>query len=180
MRSVIPIPISIIALSALVIVAGCVSPPPAEPPRPRPTLAPPPPLPAPAAPAAADWRDWPVTPGTWTYGRDTRGSRAMFGVANADARLVLRCDTAERRVYLSRAGENPAPFAVRTSSVTRAVPVRSTGGTMPYVAAAMAPTDPLLDAMAFSRGRFAIDQAGGSPLVVPAWAEIGRVIEDCR
>jgi len=163
----------------LLIIAGCVSPPPPEPPRPRPTFAPPP-LPLPPPPAPADWRDWPVTPGTWTYARDTRGSRALFGVANAAARLVMRCDLAERRVNLSRGGSSPAPLAVLTSSTTRAVPVRTIGGAAPSVAAAFAPNDPLLDAMAFSRGRFAIEQAGAPPLVVPAWAEIGRVIEDCR
>ena len=40
--------------------------------------------------------------------------------------------------------------------------------------------DPLLDAIAFSRGRFAVTMAGGSPLVVPAWPEAARTIEDCR
>lgn len=161
--------------TVLLIVAGCVSPPPPEPPRPRPTFASPPPAP-PAAPAPADWRDWPVTPGTWSYARDPRGSRATFG----GDRLVMRCDLAERRIVLSRGGSSAAPLAVRTSSTTRAVSVRPSGGAVPSVAAAFAPNDPLLDAMAFSRGRFAIEQAGAPPLVMPAWAEIGRVIEDCR
>ena len=43
-----------------------------------------------------------------------------------------------------------------------------------------APNDPLLDAIAFSRGRFVIEQTGQPPLVLPPHAEIGRVIEDCR
>ena len=38
----------------------------------------------------------------------------------------------------------------------------------------------LLDAMAFSRGRFAIDVNGLPSLYLPAWPEVGRVIEDCR
>jgi len=169
-------PAAVIA-GLLVTVPSCVSPPP-EPPRPVPTFAPPPALPpAPPAPAAADWRDWPVTPGTWTYARDGRGSRAAFG----GTRLVMRCDLAERRIYLSRGGSGAAPLAVRTSSTTRAVPVRAGGGGgTSSVAAVFTPTDPLLDAMAFSRGRFAIEQAGAPTLVVPAWAEIGRVVEDCR
>ncbi len=33
--------------------------------------------------------------------------------------------------------------------------------------------DPLLDAMAFSRGRFTNEQSGQVPLVIPAYAEIG-------
>jgi hypothetical protein len=51
---------------------------------------------------------------------------------------------------------------------------------VPYVAAALAVNDPLLDAMAFSRGRVAIQQDGAQTLVIPPYAEIGRVIEDCR
>ncbi len=139
--------------------------------------APPPPAPA---PLAADWRDWPLTPGTWRYERDARGTRALFGGVGSDALLVLRCDLPARRFFLSRAGQATGPLTVRTSSTTKAVAVRPTGGVPPYVAAEPSARDPLLDAMAFSRGRFVIEQAGAATLVVPAYAEIGRVIEDCR
>jgi hypothetical protein len=114
------------------------------------------------------------------YRRDARGSIALFGPANADASLTLRCDTAARQVYLSRAGSTPTPLTIRTSSLTRALPIQPTGGTPPYVAVALAPNDPLLEAMGFSRGRFVVQQAGMPALVVPAWAEIERVTEDCR
>ncbi|WP_298808269.1 hypothetical protein [uncultured Sphingomonas sp.] len=166
-------------LAVLLCAAGCVAPPrapaPVDGPRPTPTVA----LPAPA-PASADWQDWPRTPGTWTYQRDARGSRALFGTAGQDALAVLRCDQGERRVFLSRPGSAAAPFTIRTTSTTRSVSAQPTGGTPPYVATAFAPTDPLLDAMAFSRGRFTIEQAGTPALVLPPYAEIGRVIEDCR
>lgn len=168
------------ALAALAL-ASCVS----APPRPAPVApAPPPPPPAPVtapapAPLADDWRDWPLTPGTWRYAPDSRGTRAMFG-AGGDALVVLRCDRAERRMYLSRTGTAVTPFTVRTSSVSRAVAVQPTGGSQPYVAGALATNDPLLDAMAFSRGRFVIQQQGAPTLVIPAYAEVGRVIEDCR
>ncbi len=69
---------------------------------------------------------------------------------------------------------------VRTSSALRTLATQPTGGAEPYVAAALAPRDALLDAIAFSRGRFIVEQAGQPPLVVPSWAEIGRVVEDCR
>ncbi len=145
------------------------------------------PLPSPAAPPpaappprAADWRDWPATPGTWTYRRDERGSVAMFGQMGADALAVLRCDVQNRRLFLSRAGTATTPFTIRTSSVTRQLPTGATGGEPPYAAALLPAGDPLLDAMAFSRGRFTLEQAGLAPLALPAWAEVGRVIEDCR
>jgi hypothetical protein len=58
--------------------------------------------------------------------------------------------------------------------------MQPTGGTPPYVATALAATDPLLDAIAFSRGRVTLEQAGLAPLVVPPYAEVARTIEDCR
>ena len=131
-------------------------------------------------PPAADWRDWPVTPGTWAYRRDERGAVAMFGQPGADASAVLRCDLPNRRMFLSRTGAATGGFTVRTSSVTRQLATGATGGTPAYVAATLAANDPLLDAMAFSRGRFTLEQPGQPPLVLPAWAEVGRVVEDCR
>lgn len=167
------------ALFLVVAASACV--PRADPPPPAPTrpVAPPPAAAPRPAPLAADWRDWPLTPGTWTYRQDARGSLALFGTPGADALLTLRCDRAARQLYLSRAGADTRPLTVRTTSLTRAVPVQPTGGIPAYVAAALGATDPLLDAMAFSRGRFVVEQAG-APLVIPPYAEIGRTIEDCR
>jgi len=34
--------------------------------------------------------------------------------------------------------------------------------------------------MAYSRGKFAIEVMGLEPLIVLAWPEVSRVIEDCR
>lgn len=167
----------ILVLFLLIAAASCAPPPP----RPIGQRTPiPPPPPAVPPPRAADWRDWPVTPGTWTYRRDDRGSVAMFGQPGADALAVLRCDLSNRRLFLSRAGAAAEPFTVRTTSATRLLQTGATGGEPAYVAAVLPATDPLLDAIAFSRGRFALEQAGVAPLVLPAWAEVGRVIEDCR
>lgn len=172
MRALLPLP-------ALLALAACGAPAPRPMPEPARRQPPPPALPVPAPPAA-DWRDWPVTPGTWTYARDERGSLALFGPAGGEALLSLRCEAGTRQVYLSRAGVQTGALTIRTSSATRVLPTRPTGGTPPYAAVALTPTDPLLDAMGFSRGRFVVEQAGTAPLVVPAWAEIERVTEDCR
>jgi len=40
--------------------------------------------------------------------------------------------------------------------------------------------DKLLDGLAQSRGRIAVGISGQPMLVAPAWAEIGRVVEECR
>ncbi|MCP3734800.1 hypothetical protein M9979_07945 [Sphingomonas sp. RP10(2022)] len=170
----------VLPIIALSLAAGaCVPQTAPPPPAPTPVSAAPRPAP-PVVTASSDWRDWPLTPGTWTYRRDDRGSLALFGTPNADARLTLRCDLSRRQVFLSVAGATATALTIRTSSTTRALAVQPTGGTPAYVAAALAPNDGLLDAMGFSRGRFVIQQAGGGTLVVPAWAEIERVTEDCR
>ena len=175
MRRTLPIRPAGAALVAAL--ASCTPAPPRVPP---PVVAPLPPAPPPAPRPATDWRDWPVTPGTWTYRQDARGSLALFGEPGGDALLTLRCDRSARAIYLSRAGTAPAPMTLRTSSTVRALVVQPTGGTPPYVAAALRPGDPLLDALGFSRGRFTVEQPGTPTLVVPAWAEVERVTEDCR
>lgn len=166
-------------LLLLTAVAACVAPPPAREPPPPPRAMPAPPAPPRPAPVA-DWRDRAVTPGTWVYDRDARGTRAVYGRSGADALLVLRCDRMGGRILLSRAGTATAPLTIRTTGATRVIPVQPTGGTLPYTAVTLTPNDPLLDAMAFSRGKLVVEQPGAATLVLPAWAEIGRVVEDCR
>ncbi|MCU6455983.1 hypothetical protein LPN01_18045 [Sphingomonas sp. A2-49] len=148
--------------------------PPAPPPTPVPVV---PVAPPPVPTASSDWRDWPLTPGDWTYRAEPGGSVARFGAAGGDALLTLRCDRATRRIGMTVAGGGAAPLTIRTSSLVRTLPVQ------PGAAAAgitLAATDGLLDAIGFSRGRFVIERGGAATLVVPAWAEIERVTEDCR
>ena len=66
--------------------------------------------------------------------------------------------------------------------------IRTTTGALqwPSVAGTSGPSvtrpasDPGFDWIAFSRGRIAIEADGMSRLIAPVWAEISRVIEDCR
>ena len=108
----------------------------------------------------------PLTPGQWIYARTAEGSEARFGNL-----FSVRCVAASRVVILRRL-DLPAPqsLTITTDLSSRAIPASGT----------LLETDPLLDAIAFSRGRFVVTMAGGSPLVVPAWPEAARTIEDCR
>jgi len=171
----------IAALVSLVVIGSCSAPRivPAPAPRPAPTP-PPPPVTAPAQVLGEDWRDWPLTPGDWVYRQDARGSIALFGPRGADALLTLRCDRGARMIYLSRQGGAPASVTLRTSTLLRNLAMVPTGGTPPYLAVAINPRDSLLDAMGFSRGRFVVEQGIAPPLVIPAYAEVERVTEDCR
>jgi len=165
-------------LVALVLppLSACVAPP-ARPagPLPRPTVAPPPP----PRPAAAPVVEGAVAPGVWTYAIDARGSRALFGETGRDALMLIRCDRAARRIYLSVPGGAAGMLALRATSTVKSVPTRPTGSTPPYVAADLSPADPILDALAFSRGRFTV-ALDGRATTVPAWPEFTRVVEDCR
>lgn len=69
---------------------------------------------------------------------------------------------------------------IRTETANRVITSRVTGPRMTHISVTLEARDPLLDAMAFSNGRFAINAASERALVVPAWPEITRVIEDCR
>ncbi len=64
--------------------------------------------------------------------------------------------------------------------MTRVLSVAADGDPPHGVSASLPANDPLLDAIGFSRGRFVVEQAGTPPLVLPAWAEVERVVEDCR
>ena len=169
----------ILAFASLAVLAGCVAPsaPPPVPARPVPVPAPAPaPLPPPPPAASSDWRDWPLAPGGWSYRQDSRGSVALFGPAG-DPALTLRCDRSARQLQLTRRGATAGTMIVRTSSTARNL---TTGGATDGASASLPANDQLVDAMGYSRGRFVVETAPLPPLVVPAWAEVLRVAEDCR
>ena len=169
-------------LAGIAFLSACAAP---RKPEPAALPAPPPPRPvatAMPAPPPADWRDAPLTSGTWNYEPGTAGSVARFGPESGAALASLRCDRAAGQIVLHRAGSapGPLPLTITTSTATRAFTATPDAGTTPQLMLAFAPRDPVLDGMAFSRGRFVIEVAGLPTLYLPAWPEIGRVIEDCR
>ena len=121
----------------------------------------------------------PVT-GNWIWTQVAGGSEATFVNASAMPQLTIHCTVATRRVTISRPAAGAAPFlSVWTSSATRNLPssyLPATG----RLTADLGAYDTLLDAIVFSRGRFAVGISGQPTLVVPAWAEAARVVEDCR
>ena len=165
---ILPLACAALTLAAL---ASCAPRP--APPQPAP---PPPPAPAqppqPAPPPPAEWEDAPASPGDWSLD----GASAAFGSAQG-VLLILRCDGG-RQVSLVRAGaRNGNALTVRTTYGARALPASASSEGL---AARLAAFDPLLDSIAFSRGRFAVEAPGLPRLIVPAWPEAARVVEDCR
>ena len=176
------------AVGGLLLLTNCVSAPPPSQPRP----AAPPAASPPAAPIARDWREWPVARGDWSYRPIAGGTLATFGLQGQTAELAIRCETATRRLFFARttaAQTRPGDqMTVRTTFgdfqwpisdlPTVASEVKGTSAT--FAIAIRASNDAALDKIAFTRGRFAIEAPGAAPLSVPGWAEVSRVIEDCR
>lgn len=135
--------------------------------------------------ASTDWRDMAQTPGTWTWGMDGPRSTARYGVAGAAPVAMMRCDPASQVVTLWRGvtvGSAPAAtqvaLVVNTTGTRKILTAQADGAG--GVQVALAPRDPLLDEIAFSRGRFMLESPGGTTLYLPSWPELSRVIEDCR
>ncbi len=181
------------AFSAILLAAGCSGVVPAPTPAPAETQVPtPPPAPTPAPapsptpppePMRGVWTDWPLAKGNWVYRADERGSIALFGPPNMEATFLIRCDQGRNQLFLSREGvvpETGAQMTLRASSGMQSYPARNSGGPLDYAAIALPVTDYMMDRIAFSRGRFAVETTGLRSLAIPIWPEFTRVVEDCR
>jgi hypothetical protein len=164
-----------VTAALLLSLAGCVAP--KGPPRPAPPRAAAPPVDIAAPAIGGDWRDVALTPGTWTYQPGKDGSIAAYAVAGRAAVFTIRCEMAGRMVALQRPGAVGAGTATLTTSYGERK--LATGAILDGIGWRMAARDPGLDQIAFSRGRFVVEGIGPR-LVLPAWAEVARVIEDCR
>jgi hypothetical protein len=118
--------------------------------------------------------------GSWTYAPASDGSEATFATAAGAVQLSVHCTRAMRRVTIAKPATAPASaIDVWTSGATRSLPVAYNPGTA-RLTADLSAYDSLLDALANSRGRIGLTVATQPSLVVPAWPELARVVEDCR
>ena len=132
------------------------------------------------AQVAVDYSTMRALPGSWGYRAIAGGSEARFVDTGGIAQLTIGCTRATRQVAVARAsGTAAAGLMLWSSNASRTLPARFDPRAMRVIADVPA-NDPLLDSLAFSRGRIAVTIVGGSVVVAPAWPEAARVIEDCR
>lgn len=166
-----PFGITLLALSA------CATPtpaPPAPPPSPRPASTPP-------APAPSSWTLAPLTPGNWSYRTASNGSAAIFGPDSQGARFLMTCNFSSRTISFTRAGARPGgSLTIRSTNGVKSMAMGSAAGDAQGATASLPGTDPFLDLMVFSRGRIMVEADGAERIIIPAWAELFRVVEDCR
>ncbi len=138
--------------------------------------------PLPPPPMESDWIDQPQTAGSWSYGASGNDTQAYFGSAAAPATaFAIACKLPQRTIELGRPGRATGNMTIRTETTSRTVAVGPGEIATPAsTVAKLTANDPLLDAMALTRGRFAVETPGMATLYLPAWAEVSRVIEDCR
>ena len=168
--------ISIMAFAGL---ASCVAPSPrplapvtrpALPPRPAPAARPA--TPTVATPAATR----PIAAGSWLW--ESGPSRARFVTPAGVSLASLTCESSGVVLRVARSGASPSPTTVtlRATTTLRTLSGESEAG---FVRVSLAPREPLLDALAFSRGRIGI-AVDGVETSYPSWPEIARVLDDCR
>jgi hypothetical protein len=178
-------------LSSALCVAACVPAPDSTPaPSPTPTTQASPPAPAPSAapppaPASAikfeDWIDEPQTPGEWVFDDEPAEAIAIYRDDAWTPLFFMRCEKATKSIELARTSTSTTPLVmqIRTEKMDRALETRPVESP-PLTVATLRPGDRLLDAMALTRGRFAVETSGMPALYLPPWAEVTRVIEACR
>ena len=175
-------------LTSALLAAGCV-PAPDSTPAPSPSPAQTAPVPTPTAtPVAAaepkyeSWMDAPRTPGDWVYTAAGGRTQAGYQTPEGAQRFSITCDTRSRTVEIARAanGSGEMPLRILTETANRTLTGTMETDPMPLLVARIQPRDPLLDAMALTKGRFAVETPNLPTLYLPAWAEVTRVIEDCR
>ena len=133
-----------------------------------------------APPAPAELGSAAPLTGTWAYARTADGSETSFRSESPLPQLTVRCTRSVRRVTISKPASAAAPaLFIWTSNGTRSLPATFDPATA-QLSADLPAFDTFLDAIAFSRGRFGVSVSGVPPLVVPAWSETSRVVEDCR
>ncbi len=170
------------------------TPPPAPAPAPEPVPTPvptptptPPPPPVVEEPQFENYLDAPQTEGTWQYVAESAETFAIFAEGRTNPKAIVRCDLNSRQVAIGRfVSDSPAtvrPSAameVRAETTTRQLQASARDSMFPLLAAELNANDPLLDAIAITKGRFVVGVEGVRTLYLPAWVEVSRVIEDCR
>ena len=118
--------------------------------------------------------------GDWTYAPTTDGSQAVFANSGGQPQLTIRCTKSTRRVALLKPAPSASPSMwIWTSSQKKSLPA-TYDASSGQVSVQLGAYDSLLDAIVSSRGRVGFSTSGLEALVVPPWADIARVIEDCR
>lgn len=168
-------------LSAALITAlgGCAAIPKVDETTPQVPAPPPQQPPLSAVPPAQPWDERPLTKGAWRYDA-ARRTASYMAAGQATPVISMTCAGGaiqfETQAFATRGQAVAVDFKSSFGNTRLRFEPHGTTGNLLSLSA----RDHKLDQMAFSRGRFALDASNGHTLTLPAHAEVGRVIEDCR
>lgn len=129
----------------------------------------------------SEWATCPVLDGEWAYRAAVAGQNATadFHTSDGEHLLEIRCEPEDGGVVISAANNSndAAQILFRTETQSRIVTGETSEG---WISTSFAAGDDLLDAIAFSHSRFAVEVEGDASYILPTRPEITRIIEDCR
>jgi len=125
-----------------------------------------------------DWRDAPISAGAWSWDGAGGVSRARYGLQGAQPLAHITCQGGTITILLTgHTGAETTLFALSTATKAWQATARTVPG---GYSVSLGAGDRVWDAVALTRGRFALELAGRAMLVLPADPAISRVVEDCR
>ena len=125
-----------------------------------------------------DWLDKPASPGAWNLLNSGSAQRLAFQQTGQAAPFALQCSGGITRVT----ADVPvgSTMIVATETATRTFALNQADAETGRAFTELSTRDPFLDAIAFSRGRFAVAVTGQSNVYLPARPAITRFLEECR
>ena len=126
------------------------------------------------------------TPGDWVYEQERGESLAVYQSAAPRPIFTIRCSAGVVSLGRARSSADQTQdsasrlLSISTETVKASLNTYPVAGPEAILVADLDANDPLLDAMAITKGRFAVEVEGEEALYLPAWVEVSRVIEDCR
>ncbi len=116
--------------------------------------------------------------------READGTVARFGPTGVEPDFVITCVRPTRMIRFARAGSLPelmtSKMTLASTEVSRNYDAANGKSLPSYIWSETQASDPQLDSLAFSRGRFLVSIAGTVDLVIPSWPEFAYVVESCR
>ncbi len=120
--------------------------------------------------------------GGWRRSLQDEQPTLEFGPIGAAPLFSMRCDT-RRGLLLQRHGAVPTGdlpmMLLQIGSETKRMAVTSTGGAIPMMRAALAPSDSFVDTLAESQEPVSVRLGDTVPLNLPASPLIGAFVDEC-
>jgi len=124
-------------------------------------------------------------PMAWTYRPNQTAAIALYGAAQQEAQLAIRCERDAKQIRFSRSVPPPPPaetmLAIRAGGGETRYPAKPVPNTtLSRVEARVPLDDPTLDLLAAPASHFTLRVGDGEELEIPGGPTIQRLLQACR